>query len=79
MRSRVRTRTHGSVGRREPRLPLTRSSRLSTERFAPLFQHRMTGTIFVSSVDIGSVNLLKVHFHLMFTLFLLRFDLILAQ
>ena len=24
MRSRVRTRTHGSVGRREPRLPLTR-------------------------------------------------------
>ncbi len=25
MRSRVRTRTHGSVGRRELRLPLTRS------------------------------------------------------
>jgi hypothetical protein len=26
--------------------------------------------IFVSSVDIGSANLLKVPFHLMFTLFL---------
>jgi hypothetical protein len=45
-------------------------SRLSTEANAPLFQHRMTGTTFVSSVDIGSVNLSRVHFHLMFTFFL---------
>jgi len=30
----------------------------------------MTGTTFVSSVHIGRVNLLIVHFHLMFTLFL---------
>jgi hypothetical protein len=45
-------------------------SRLSTEVNAPLFQHLMTGTTFVSSVDIGSVNLLRVHFHLMFNLFL---------
>ncbi|MBU1653826.1 MAG: hypothetical protein KJ558_03165 [Gammaproteobacteria bacterium] len=33
MRSRVRTRTHGSVGRRELRLPLT--------RLAPNFQQTM--------------------------------------
>jgi hypothetical protein len=47
------------------------NSRLSTEANAPLFQHRMTGTTFGSSVDIGSVNLLRVHFHLMYTFFLL--------
>ena len=51
-------------------------SRLSTEANAPLFQHRMTGTTFVSSIDIGSVNLLRVHFHLMYTFFLLSFNLI---
>ena len=47
------------------------ASSLSTETIAPLIQHRMTDTTFVSSVDIGSVNLSRVHFHLMFTLFLL--------
>ena len=52
------------------------ASRLSTEANAPLFQHRMIGTTFVSSVDIGSVNLLRVHFHLMYTFFLLSFNLI---
>jgi hypothetical protein len=46
------------------------NSRLSTEENAPLFQHRMTDTTFVRRVDIGSVNLLRVHFHLMFTFFL---------
>jgi len=35
----------------------------------PLFQHRISNT-FVSSVDIGSMNLLWVHFHLILTLFL---------
>ena len=42
------------------------ASRLSTEANAPFFQYRMTDT-FVSSVDISSVNLLKVHFYLMYT------------
>ena len=45
-------------------------SRLSTEANAPFFQHQKTDTTFVSSVDIGSVNLLRFHFYLMFTLFL---------
>ena len=35
----------------------------------------MTGTTFVSSVDIGSVNLLRVHFYLIYTFFLLSFNL----
>jgi len=43
---------------------------VSTERIAPFFQYRMTDSTFLSSVDIGSVNLLRAHFHLMFTFFL---------
>jgi len=43
----------------------------STEENAPLFQLRMTGTTFVSGVDIGSVNLLKVDFQQIYTLFFL--------
>jgi hypothetical protein len=46
------------------------NSRLSTEGNAPLFQHRMTGTTFVSIVDFGCVNLLRVHFYLIYTFFL---------
>jgi hypothetical protein len=46
------------------------ASRLSTEANAPLFQHRMTDTTFVRRVDIGSVNLLRVHFYLIYTFFL---------
>lgn len=53
-------------------LPVRDGSRLSTERIAPFFQHRMTDTTFVSSVDIGSVNLLRVHFHQIYTFFLKR-------
>ena len=42
-------------------------------RDAPFWTSSVFDTIFVSSVDIGSVNLLRVHSYLMFTLFLLRF------
>ncbi len=35
----------------------------------------MTGTTFAPSVDIGSVNLLRVNFHLMYTLSLIRTEL----
>jgi len=35
----------------------------------------MTGTTFVSSIDIGHANLLRVHFHLMYTCFLYIFGL----
>ena len=39
-------------------------SRLSTEQVAPFPGRTITDTTFVSSVDIGSVNLLRVPFHL---------------
>jgi len=45
-------------------------NRLSTEANAPLLQDRMTYSTFLPSFNIGSVNLLRVHLHLMFTLFL---------
>ena len=43
------------------------ASRLSTEENAPLFQHRMTDTTFLSKLrlglKIGRVNLIEIDFH----------------
>jgi hypothetical protein len=40
-------------------------SRLSTERVAPFFQHRMTDTTFIKSVEVGRENILIASFRLM--------------